>query len=75
MADSTVLTIRLSPEVKERLNRIAATDRRSRSFVAARAIEAYIANREWWEHKIEKARASGFASDAEVDAFFKQWTE
>ncbi|MBC7945050.1 MAG: hypothetical protein H7X91_07300 [Burkholderiales bacterium] len=74
--DSTVLTIRLDPEIKKGLgNRIAETDQRSKSFVAAQAIAAYVRNREWWERKISKARASSFASDAEVDAFFEKWAE
>lgn len=75
MTESTVLTIRLDPEIKKSLDRIAETDQRSKSFIAAQAIAAYVRNREWWEQKISKARASGFASDAEVDAFFEKWAE
>jgi predicted transcriptional regulator len=57
------------------LDRIAEADRRTKSYVAAQAIEAYVKNREWWEQKIAQARASGFAPDAEVDAFFEKWAE
>jgi RHH-type transcriptional regulator, rel operon repressor / antitoxin RelB len=75
MPDSTVLTIRLDPDIKERLDRIAATDQRSKSFIAAHAITSYVENREWWEEKLKKARASSFAKDAEVDAFFEKWAD
>ena len=75
MADSTVLTIRLDPDIKQRLDRLAASDQRSKSFIAAQAIATYVQNREWWEERLAKARSSGFAKDAEVDAFFEKWSE
>ena len=75
MGESVILTIRLDPEIKKRLDRIAESDRRTKSFIAAQAIEAYVKNREWWEEKIARARASSFAADAEVDAFFEKWAE
>lgn len=40
---STTMTVRLSPEVKEKLGRLAATTRRTKSFLAAEAIAAYVA--------------------------------
>jgi predicted transcriptional regulator len=42
MAASTTMTIRLSPEVKEKLNRIATDTRRSKSFLAGEAVSAYV---------------------------------
>ena len=43
MADeTTTMTIRLSSEVKARLGRLAADTRRSRSFLAAEAVRAYL---------------------------------
>ncbi|MGO4439846.1 CopG family ribbon-helix-helix protein [Rhizobium sp. RAF56] len=41
MAASTTMTIRVSPETKEKLDRIAADTRRSKSFIAAEALAAY----------------------------------
>lgn len=40
---STTMTIRVSEDLKERLDRLAADTRRSRSFLAAEAVEAYVA--------------------------------
>lgn len=42
MAASTTLTVRLKPEVKDLLARLAAATDRSRAFLAAEAIEAYV---------------------------------
>jgi len=39
---STTMTIRISPEVKQQLDRIAVDTRRSKSFLAAEAIAAYV---------------------------------
>ena len=43
MPASTTMTIRLSPEVKDKLGRLAEATRRSNSFLAAEAIGAYVA--------------------------------
>jgi predicted transcriptional regulator len=42
MADSTTMTIRLSNDLKERLGRLAHGTRRSKSFLAAEAVSAYV---------------------------------
>jgi predicted transcriptional regulator len=42
MSGSTTLSIRLSSDTKERLGRLAAATRRSRSFLAAEAVAAYV---------------------------------
>jgi predicted transcriptional regulator len=43
MADSTTITVRLKPQVKEQLARLSERTNRTRSFLAAEAIEAYVA--------------------------------
>jgi predicted transcriptional regulator len=40
---STTMTIRVSADIKEKLDRLAADTRRSRSFLAAEAVSAYVA--------------------------------
>ncbi|WP_313194075.1 CopG family ribbon-helix-helix protein [Shinella zoogloeoides] len=40
---STTMTIRVSTDIKEKLDRLAADTRRSRSFLAAEAVSAYVA--------------------------------
>ncbi len=42
MTASTTMTIRVSPETKLKLERIAADTKRSKSFLAAEAISAYV---------------------------------
>lgn len=37
------MTIRVSADIKEKLDRLAADTRRSRSFLAAEAVSAYVA--------------------------------
>jgi predicted transcriptional regulator len=43
MTASTTLTVRLTPAVKQQLGRLADATRRTRSFLAAEAITAYVA--------------------------------
>lgn len=42
MATSTTMTIRVRPDVKEKLDRIAADTQRSKSFLAGEAVAAYV---------------------------------
>jgi predicted transcriptional regulator len=42
MASSTTMTIRIDPLVKEKLGRLADGTRRSRSYLAAEAVAAYV---------------------------------
>ena len=42
MTASTTMTIRVSTEVRDKLDRLALDTRRSRSFLAAEAVSAYV---------------------------------
>ena len=42
MSTSTTMTIRLDPRLKAKLGKLADGTRRSRSFLAAEAVEAYV---------------------------------
>ena len=42
MTTSTTMTIRLDPQLKAKLGRLADGTRRSRSFLAAEAVKAYV---------------------------------
>lgn len=42
MSASTTMTIRLTPEAKDRFGRLAAATHRSKSFLAAEAMERYL---------------------------------
>ncbi len=42
MAETTTITVRVPVETKEKLDRLAELTRRSRSFLAAEALEGYV---------------------------------
>jgi len=58
MSDSTTLTVRLDRSVKKRLEAAAARIRRSKSFLAAEAIEEYLAVQEWQIEAIKQGLAT-----------------
>ena len=75
---TTTMTIRVPVGVKERLDRLAQTTARSKSWLAADAIRAYVELQEWQIREIEaglrEADAGEFANDEEVEAVFARWT-
>ncbi len=71
---SATITIRVSDETRAELERIAAGAQRSKSFIAAEALESYLAKRRWLEAKINSAEASGVMSNEEVEALFAELT-
>jgi predicted transcriptional regulator len=74
---STTMTVRLEDDVKHRLDALAHATRRSKSFLAAEAIRAYVDNNEWQVGEIqaalEEADAGDFAGDNDVAALAKKW--
>ena len=78
MAESSVLTLRLDAKLKNRLDRLSKSMNRSRSFVAAQAIQDYVALNEWQVGEIKKAIAAAdrgeFASEEQVEKSLKRWT-
>ncbi len=63
---SSVLSIRLNPETKAKLEALAKASRRSRSFLAAEAIENYVAAESWQLEQI-KAGLADLDADRTVD--------
>jgi RHH-type rel operon transcriptional repressor/antitoxin RelB len=55
---STTFTIRVEPNVKKRLEKLAKSTGRSRSFLAAQALNAYLDVNEWQVAGIKRAIAS-----------------
>lgn len=55
---STTFTVRVDAAVKKRLERLAKSTARSRSFLAAEAIEEYLKINEWQVAGIKQAMAS-----------------
>ena len=74
---STTMTFRLEDDVKDRLDALAEATHRSKSFLAAEAIRAYVENNEWQVGEIraalKEADAGDFASDNDVAALAKKW--
>ena len=67
-------TVRLQDETTAKLDLLAEKLDRSRAYVAAQAIEDFIAREEWQLNEIEfglsEADAGEFASDTDVAAVF-----
>jgi predicted transcriptional regulator len=78
MADSTILTLRLDQNRRNRLDKLAKSTKRSRSFLAAEAIRDHVALNDWQIEEIQKGIAEAnrgeFASPAEVARLRKKWT-
>lgn len=74
---STTMTIRLEDEVKDRLDRLAESTHRSKSFLAAEAIREFVETNEWQIAEIRaalrEANAGDFASDKDVAGLAKKW--
>ena len=74
---STTMTIRLEPELKNRLDKLSKTTHRSKSFLAAEAVREFIELNEWQiqelQDAIKEADANDFASDQEVNDVFNKW--
>lgn len=74
---STTMTVRLEDDVKDRLEVLAGATQRSKSFLAAEAIRAYVENNEWQIGEIQaaimEADAGDFASDSDLAALAKKW--
>ena len=74
---STTMTIRLEDDVKERLDALAGSTRRSKSFLAAEAIRTYVEANEWQIGEIQTALsesdAGDFATDRQVAALARKW--
>jgi predicted transcriptional regulator len=74
---STTITVRLEDDVKLRLDRLAKSTQRTKSFLAAEAIREFLESNEWQIAEIraalKEADAGDFASDEDVDALAKKW--
>ena len=78
MSASSVLTLRLDAKLKNKLDRLSKSMNRSRSFVAAQAIQEYVSVNEWQINEIKKglaeADAGDFASDEEMQQTIRRLT-
>jgi len=80
---STTLTIRIDEETKERLDRLAESVARSKSYLVTRALQDYLDLNEWQVKAIKeavnkavnKADSPGakFAAHEDVSAWLETW--
>jgi RHH-type transcriptional regulator, rel operon repressor / antitoxin RelB len=74
---TATLSIRLDAETKQRLDSLARQSKRSRSFLAAEAIAAYVAQEEWQlgeiRAAIEELDAGKAVSHEKAETWLKSW--
>ena len=70
---STTFTVRVDPAVKKRLEKLAKSTGRSRSYLAAEAITEYLDVNEWQVAGIKQAIASLDRGDAIAHDRVKDW--
>jgi RHH-type rel operon transcriptional repressor/antitoxin RelB len=71
------ISTRLDPEVAKKLDLLAKATARSKSFLVAEAVEAYLENQAWQieaiQEGIREADRDHFATDEEVKRTFERW--
>ena len=70
---STTFTVRVDPAVKERLEKLARSTGRTRSFLAAEAIHEYLDVNEWQVSGIKQAIASFDRGEGVAHGDVKEW--
>jgi predicted transcriptional regulator len=70
---STTVSVRIDAAVKQRLEKLAKSTGRSRSFLAAEAITEYLDLNEWQVAGIEKAVASLDRGEGIAHERVKEW--
>ena len=71
------MTIRVDRTTRKRLEKLARATERTKSYLAAEAIRAYVDLNEWQITEIKaalkEADAGDFASEREVQAVMRKW--
>ena len=74
---STTMTIRIEPELKQRLDLLAEATQRSKSFLAAEALRDFVELNEWQigeiKNAIKEADNGDFASELSVKKALAKW--
>jgi RHH-type transcriptional regulator, rel operon repressor / antitoxin RelB len=79
MSQSEVVTVRLSPEIKAKLDALAKSTKRSKSWLAAEAIALYVEQQSWQIQMIEEAVKIADSPQAqwiesqEVESWLDSW--
>ena len=76
VADTTIVTARIDASLKAKLEALSRATKRSKSYLAAEAIAAYVELNEWHIAEIEAGIAEldrgEVLSDEEVDGLYKR---
>ena len=70
---STTFTVRVEPTVKKRLEKLAKSTGRSRSFLAAEALNEYLDVNEWQVAGVKQAMASLDSGQGVPHKEVKEW--
>jgi predicted transcriptional regulator len=74
---SDVMTIRIDRKTKNRLEKLAKAMARTKSYLAAEAIRAYLDLNQWQiaetRAALKEAEAGDFAGEEEVQAVMRKW--
>jgi RHH-type transcriptional regulator, rel operon repressor / antitoxin RelB len=79
MPQSETVTIRISAEVKGKLEALAVSTNRSKSWLAAQAIAAYVEEQSWQIQQIEAAVTladsdqASWVDNSKVNAWLNSW--
>ena len=78
MTETTTITVRLDRKLRDRLEALARGTKRSKSFLAAEAIVAYVEAQEWQvaeiEQAVKEANSGGpFVEHEDVAAWLRAW--
>lgn len=74
---NAVFTVRLPPDLKTELDRLADATNRSKSYLATKAIAEYLKRNSWQTQALQKAVEAAdrgvFVSGTAVDAWLDSW--
>ncbi len=75
--ESSTISARINTKTLKQLEKLSKATKRSKSFLAAEAIEKYIEEQSWQIQAIEKgikeANKGHFATDTEISKYHKKW--
>lgn len=74
---SSVISTRIDAKTMKKLEKLAKETKRSKSYLAAEAVQLYVEEQSWQteaiNEAIEEADSGNFASEKEVKKAFKKW--
>ena len=73
---SVLLTVRVKPDVASRLEKLAESMERPKTYLAAQAIEDYLSIQEWHDQAVQEGIAAADRGELiDFEDFKKQWKD